>query len=992
MKTEPSTPSAPGILESGISETRPHAKSERLTIAVLLDSPNAFGGGYEAQLRDALDRKCCELGYDLLLIYGAALEGPRPGDTADNAIFRLLNPDICDGVIVASALLAAYCEPEQVARLAERYRPTPLCSIGIAFPGIPSVILDNRTGMVAAVEHLIRDHGRRRPVFLGGPPKNPEAQARFEAYRDTLARYGLALDPTLVGCGNFRPALGRAAMEELLARGVELDAVVAANDEMAVGAIEALRKAGRRVPQDIPVVGFDDLLLARQGNPPLTTVAQPYVLMVNLAIQNIVDQVEGRAVPACTEVPSRFVCRQSCGCGYQRPRPGGDLPLATATGSARRNPEPLAELGPTLAAILRGGAHDGVSAASRLLEGLTAEIAGEKDAFQGAVAGLLANIGGNIEQYWALQAAMTCLRDALGGSCGARIDRVLYDGLIQTALSHTTMQMQHRLALDDNYQRLLTVAEHASVALDRSSLKAALLEDLPAAGVRTAFLSCTSDGGSTELEATVCLRDGVAVEPAAPRFPSSQLLPPGVLLPERRYTLLVMPLAFESQLLGVVAFDYADGINAYAAFRNEITAVLKSIRLHQELVQETMLHERSIQERLAATKRMEALSVLAGGVAHDLNNALGPLVTLPEVILDELGKLPVAEDAIRELRADVESIKHASLRAAQTIKDLLTLGRQGRTVKESLDLNLVVKSCLADSSLRFASEGHLHVNMVVDFATEPLTVRGSESQLARAVGNLVRNAVEAVGGKGEVVLHTGRQHLTAPAGSFETVPPGYYAVLSVADDGCGMAAYELGHVFEPFFTTKRAGERSGSGLGLAIVHGVVKEHGGFIDVASLPDTGTTFTLYLPLVEAEQARREEIAAAPHGNARILIVDDDPMQLRTCRRVLIRLGYQVEIIQSGLRAYELFNRAATAGTSPFDLIIMDVVLGEMLDGLQVFELVQRLFPAQKAILVSGHAPNERAEVAVKKGLTWLAKPYSIDSLARIVERVLHAGATP
>ena len=198
----------------------------------------------------------------------------------------------------------------------------------------------------------------------------------------------------------------------------------------------------------------------------------------------------------------------------------------------------------------------------------------------------------------------------------------------------------------------------------------------------------------------------------------------------------------------------------------------------------------------------------------------------------------------------------------------------------------------------------------------------------------------------------------------------------MSDDGCGIEPHELGQVFEPFFTKKRAKETSGSGLGLAIVHGVVKEHEGFIDVTSTPGVGTTISLYFPLVDGLE-RKERVPAAPHGSARILIVDDEPIQLRTGRRVLVRLGYQVEIMDSGLRAYELFSRAAASGQSPFDLVIMDMLLGEVLDGLQIIEQIQRLFPAQKAIVASGHAPTERAELAVSKGLTWLGKPYGMDT---------------
>jgi signal transduction histidine kinase/ActR/RegA family two-component response regulator len=485
----------------------------------------------------------------------------------------------------------------------------------------------------------------------------------------------------------------------------------------------------------------------------------------------------------------------------------------------------------------------------------------------------------------------------------------------------------------------------------------------------------------------MCLRGGELLESENVEYAASRLLPPGALTDDTRESFLVLPLAFEDQLLGIIAFNYSDGINAYAAFRNEIAAALKSIRLREELVQTSMLHERSVQERLAATRRMEALSVLAGGVAHDLNNALGPLVALPDVILAQLRETPVGGESARDLRADIEAIKVASLRAAQTIKDLLALGRQGRMAKENLDINRVIKSCCANSTLRFVEEGRSRINMITDLNPTPLVVRGSESQLARAVDNLIRNAVEAVGGNGEVVVKSAKVDVLEPRAGYETVPAGRYATLSVSDDGCGIEPHELGQVFEPFFTKKRAGETSGSGLGLAIVHGVVKEHDGFIDIASTPGVGTTISLYLPAVDGMELR-ERVLPAPGGSARILIVDDEPIQLRTGRRVLVRLGYQVEIMDSGLRAYELFSRAAGSGQSPFDLIIIDMLLGEMLDGLQVIEQIQRLFPAQKVIVVSGHAPTERAELAVKRGLTWLEKPYDMESLAQTVERVLRS----
>jgi DNA-binding LacI/PurR family transcriptional regulator/signal transduction histidine kinase/ActR/RegA family two-component response regulator len=967
--------------------------TKRLRIAVLLDHLNAFSGGYEAQLRDAIHAKCRESGHHLLFVYGGPAEAPRPPDAADNAIYELLRADSFDGIIVVSTLLSTNCGQAGVVRLVQRFDGAALCSVGIELPGMPSLVLDNRPGMEAVVEHLVRDHGRRKLAFLAGTPENPEARARLDAFRRVLKTHGIACDETLILRGYFRPNSAKVAMEQLLARGADIDGVVAANDEMATGAIDVLRKHGLRVPEDVPVTGFDDLLLARLGTPPLTTAAQPFDEVAEWAVRSIESQRAGHAVPACTQVAARLVRRQSCGCGYETYlRDSQRLALAHAT-DAGSMVDCLETLRPVLVGMLGTGFSSGAQAATRLVAGLRAEVEGEHQAFQRAVAGLLDdgdNTGGDSERQRMLLGAIAYLRDELTPWSSLQVERALFDGLNQVALSNTTSRMQHRLQLDENYLRLLGVGEQASIAFDLASLRDALVKGLPNAGVRTAYLACVEGARRDLLRSAMCLRDGELQGSESIEYPAKQLLPPGALTDERRESFLVLPLAFDNQLLGVIAFSYSDGINAYAAFRNEIAAALKSIRLREELVQTSMLHERSVQERLAATKRMEALSVLAGGVAHDLNNALGPLVALPDVMLAQLGESHGTEESARDLRADLESIKVASLRAAQTIKDLLALGRERRLAKENVDVNRVIKSCWANSRLRFVEEGNSRVDMITALSPAALVVRGSEPQLARAVENLIRNAVEATGGEGEVVVKSAKVDVREPQAGYETIPPGQYATVSVSDDGCGIEPHEIGRVFEPFFTKKRARETSGSGLGLAIVHGVAKEHDGFIDITSTPGVGTTISLYLPLVEGA-VHKEVLPTALRGTARILLVDDEPTQLRTGRRVLVRLGYQVETLGSGLRAYELFSRASAAGQSPFDLVIMDMMLGEALDGLQIIEQIQRLFPSQKIVVVSGHAPTERAESAVQKGLPWLSKPYGMETLAETVQRVLRDPAS-
>ena len=447
-------------------DASPTATSHRLRIAALLDNLNAFSGGYEAQLRDALHARCRAAGHHLLMVYGGPLEAPQQPDAADNAIYELLRPDSFDGVIVVSSLLSTYCGPSGVARLTDRLAGTPMCSIGIELPDVASVVLDNGPGMEAVVEHLVVEHRCKRIAFLAGTPRNPEARMRLGAYQEVLTRHGIAYDPALVAPGYFRANSAKVAMEGLLARGVKIDGVVAANDEMATGAIDVLRKRGLRVPQDVPVTGFDDLLLARLGNPPLTTAAQPFAEVADWAVQAIEAQSAGREVPARTEVAARFVRRQSCGCG----RPGtsqDSAPTALPDGhDVASLGERLAAVQPVLAALLGGEPSSGGEVARRLIDGLRTELDGTREAFQAAIVDLLDDAGGDDERQRLLHTAICHLRDEVRAWSSLPIERLLFDGLNLVALSNTASQLQHRLLLDENYLRLLGVGEQASIAFD----------------------------------------------------------------------------------------------------------------------------------------------------------------------------------------------------------------------------------------------------------------------------------------------------------------------------------------------------------------------------------------------------------------------------------------------------------------------------------------------------------------------------------------------
>ncbi|HEX6276473.1 MAG TPA: ATP-binding protein, partial [Polyangiaceae bacterium] len=548
----------------------------------------------------------------------------------------------------------------------------------------------------------------------------------------------------------------------------------------------------------------------------------------------------------------------------------------------------------------------------------------------------------------------------------------------------------HALEMEGTYRRLFKTVERLSAALDAEALKRALGEELPRLPTNNAYVSLYADSDERVLEPFFCLCEGKVTAPPAEPFDARRLLPPGAFPADRRHTSFALPLTSEGKRWGVVVIELGAQFGVYQMLADQISASLNTLSLHEEIVRRTALHAKSVQERLATAERMQSLSTLAGGVAHDLNNALGPLVALPDVMLDELDELrasPGRDDG--ELRTDIEAIKRTAVRAAQTIKDLLTLGRKGRMQREVLDLNPLVERCLEGEHVRMSGRERTAVVLTAKPASEPLYVTASEPHVMRAISNLVQNAIEALGGRGRITVRLERARLAAPVTGYEAIEPGDYATIAVEDDGPGVPAEALPRLFEPFFTTKRAGERTGTGLGLAIVHGVVKEHEGFIDVTTRPGGGTKFTLYFPRATSAPLVNAARSLAPGGSARILVVDDEPLQLHSARRILEHLGYQVSTIASGQAAYERFADASSpsrASESPFDLVILDMMLGEEHDGLEILRRVRELFPGQRGLLMSGHAPAERGELARSQGFGWLPKPFGTESLARAVRNVL------
>lgn len=382
--------------------------------------------------------------------------------------------------------------------------------------------------------------------------------------------------------------------------------------------------------------------------------------------------------------------------------------------------------------------------------------------------------------------------------------------------------------------------------------------------------------------------------------------------------------------------------------------------------------KKELELKLARSRKMEALGLLAGGVAHDLNNILGGIVSLPDLLMADL---PGNDDA----RAMLETIKESGTRAAAVVADLMTMARGAASTREIVLLNDVVQSYLLSGEYQALKTHHPGVAVKTQLDVELFAIKASPVNVKQALINLVVNAAEAIEESGTIRVSTRNQHVDRPLRGYDDVRVGEYAVLRVEDDGPGIPSEHLDRIFEPFYSSKKRSRRSGTGLGLAIVWNAVQDLDGYVEVQSSPH-GTTFELYFPITREAAPARTQIAWADlvGSGERILVVDDEAQQRAIACKMLRSLGYQPEAVPSGEQALEYVK------DQPVDLVVLDMIMDPGMSGRQTYEQIVRMRPGQKAIIASGYAETE--DVRATQGLgagEYVKKPYSLEKLGRSVK---------
>lgn len=393
--------------------------------------------------------------------------------------------------------------------------------------------------------------------------------------------------------------------------------------------------------------------------------------------------------------------------------------------------------------------------------------------------------------------------------------------------------------------------------------------------------------------------------------------------------------------------------------------------------------ERSLEEQLIQSQRMEVIGKFAGGIAHDFNNILTAITGYGSLLREEMREEDPLRDYVREILSSTD-------RAANLTRSLLTFSRRQAVTLNPVNLNELVRG-VEKLLLRLIGED-IELKTILKPPSPPfdkggqrgaLTVMADAGQMEQVLMNLAINARDAMPEGGTLTIETGvvdideeyvKEHIFTK--------PGLHAVLSVSDTGIGMDEETRQKIFEPFFTTKGVGK--GTGLGLSIVYGIIKQHEGNINVYSEPGIGTTFKIYLPLIKAEveEIKPVETLTPGQGTESVLLAEDDPAVRKLIKEVLLKYGYTVMEAEDGEDAVRIF----TENKDKIDILLLDIIMPKM-KGTEAYEEITKIRPELKVLFMSGYTEEVIYRNGVlDKGLSFISKPVSPNEILIKIREVI------
>ncbi|NIM12766.1 MAG: response regulator [Candidatus Aminicenantes bacterium] len=419
---------------------------------------------------------------------------------------------------------------------------------------------------------------------------------------------------------------------------------------------------------------------------------------------------------------------------------------------------------------------------------------------------------------------------------------------------------------------------------------------------------------------------------------------------------------------------------------DEVLSTIREVMEKQHLVIENRQLLQEVQHELAERKRaedrkkeletqllnaqkMEAIGTMAGGIAHDFNNLLMGIMGNVSLIL-------LNADSNHPHYSELKNIEQCVQRGAELTKQLLGFAMGGKYETKPTNLNEIIKK---SSEMFSRARKEISIHEKYDTALRPVEV--DRGQLEQVLVNLYVNAWHAMPGGGNIYIQTENVTLNEKEVKPYNLKPGNYVKTSITDTGIGMDEKTRQRIFEPFFTTKKMGR--GTGLGLASVYGIIKNHGGFIQVHSEKGKGTTFYIYLPASQKEIVKEKKLPERIlEGRETVLLVDDENIFLDVGEKLLNKMGYTVLTAKSGKEAIEIYEK----NKDGIDIVILDMIMPGMGGG-ETFDLLKKINPDIKVLLSTGYSLEGQAAGILERGCSgFIQKPFRVKDLSQKIRLIL------
>jgi signal transduction histidine kinase/CheY-like chemotaxis protein len=448
-------------------------------------------------------------------------------------------------------------------------------------------------------------------------------------------------------------------------------------------------------------------------------------------------------------------------------------------------------------------------------------------------------------------------------------------------------------------------------------------------------------------------------------------------------SIMCVPLKYKDKIRGVI---YVDSLGLVEGFRkddlqlltglsNTAAIAIENARLYDALKQELAERERAEKEKAQLeaqfqhAQKMEALGTLASGIAHNFNNILMGIQGYASLMLMDIDSAHPHYKRLKGIEQQVQS-------GSNLTKQLLGYAREGRYEVKTINVNDIVKET-SDTFAMTKKDISVHLALAEDLNV----IKADQGQLRQTLLNLYVNAADAMPRGGDLFLKSLNVTDLDMKGKPYTPKPGNYVLLTITDTGTGMDNKTIERIFDPFFTTK--GMSKGTGLGLASVYGIVKAHGGYIDVDSQKGHGTTFSIYLPASDTEGTKEKELVTEVlKGKEGILLVDDEDVIIDVGHEILKTLGYEVHVARSGREAINAYE----ANQDKIDMVILDMIMPDMGGG-EAYDTLKKINPDIKVLLSSGYSLNGQAAEILRRGCDgFIQKPFNVTQLSQKLREIL------